>query len=119
MNPYFNVPEIHPLELKDRLLSDRIMLLLDVRERWELRLAALQDERVALAPMSALSQAGLAALPLQASSREAEIVVICHHGHRSAEVTAWLLAQGWTNVRSLAGGLDAYASQVDPSVGFY
>jgi rhodanese-related sulfurtransferase len=61
----------------------------------------------------------LAALPDAAQSKEAEIVVFCHHGMRSAQVVAWLRGQGWTNVLNMNGGIDAWARQVDPSVGLY
>jgi predicted sulfurtransferase len=44
---------------------------------------------------------------------------MCHHGVRSADVTGWMRQQGWQNVTSLAGGIAAYAEQVDPSVGVY
>jgi rhodanese-related sulfurtransferase len=44
---------------------------------------------------------------------------MCHHGTRSAQVTAWLAQQGYKNVSNVAGGIDAYARQVDSSVGFY
>jgi rhodanese-related sulfurtransferase len=57
--------------------------------------------------------------PLPALDKEATVVVFCHHGIRSAQVAAWLLDQGWQSVYNLAGGIDAYARQVDPSIGFY
>jgi rhodanese-related sulfurtransferase len=52
-------------------------------------------------------------------AKETEIVVMCHHGVRSAQVVSWLRQQGWTNVWNLSGGIDAYARDVDPAVGFY
>jgi len=51
--------------------------------------------------------------------KNAEIVVFCHKGVRSAQVTMWLKQQGWTNVLSMAGGIDAWAKQVDPDGGMY
>ena len=44
---------------------------------------------------------------------------MCHHGIRSADVTRWLIKQGWKNSYSLEGGIAAYASEVDKSVGWY
>jgi rhodanese-related sulfurtransferase len=44
---------------------------------------------------------------------------MCHHGNRSQQVTAWLAQQGWKNTFNVRGGIDAYARQVDPSVGMY
>ena len=45
--------------------------------------------------------------------------VLCHHGNRSMQVTMWLAQQGYKNVINVSGGIDAYARQVDSSVGFY
>jgi predicted sulfurtransferase len=35
------------------------------------------------------------------------------------DVTRWLAAQGWTNVYNVRGGIDAYANEIDKTVGFY
>lgn len=51
--------------------------------------------------------------------RESLIVVHCHHGGRSLRVTEWLLAQGFTNVQNMTGGIDAWSEQIDPSVPKY
>ena len=69
--------------------------------------------------MSLLAEKGLAGLPDAAQATEAEVLVLCHHGIRSAQVAGWLSAQGWTRAFSVAGGIDEYARQVDPSVGSY
>jgi rhodanese-related sulfurtransferase len=57
--------------------------------------------------------------PEMLDDKDAEIVVMCHHGNRSAQVTAWLRGNGYTNVYNMTGGIDAYARQVDASVGRY
>ena len=100
------------------LKSDKEFILLDVREPWELARASWDDDRLRLAPMSELAQKGLDALP-SSISREQSIIIVCHYAIRSAQVTNWLLAQEWTNVVSLAGGINAYALQIDPSIGRY
>jgi rhodanese-related sulfurtransferase len=82
-------------------------------------LAALSGVDVLLVPLSDLSQRGLAALPDEVKDRQTSIAVLCHHGIRSAQVTQWLLAQGWKDVRSVEGGLDLYAQKIDSSVGAY
>lgn len=48
-----------------------------------------------------------------------ETIVMCHHGMRSAQMCAWLLNQGFTDVKNLTGGIDAYATTVDSSVPLY
>jgi rhodanese-related sulfurtransferase len=58
-------------------------------------------------------------LPESAKTQDATIYVICHHGSRSMQVTAWLAQQGWTNIFNVQGGIDAYARMVDSSVGVY
>ena len=112
------VPELMVEELAQRLERGEMPILLDVREPVEREMAQLNNE-VEAAPVSALVRQGEEALPEAARDREAEIVVYCHHGIRSAQVVTWLRQQGWSNVWNLAGGIDAYARRVDPSVGFY
>ena len=48
-----------------------------------------------------------------------DVVVYCHVGARSAQAAVWLKASGWSRVRSLAGGIDAWSEQVDPQVPRY
>jgi rhodanese-related sulfurtransferase len=50
---------------------------------------------------------------------DSHIVVVCHHGVRSMNVTAWLRQQGFERVQSLRGGIDRWAREVDPSVPLY
>ena len=50
---------------------------------------------------------------------EDHIVVVCHHGVRSMNVTAWLRQQGFEKVQSLRGGIDRWARQIDPTVPVY
>ena len=115
-----NIPEITPKDLAARLQTPDDFILLDVRESWELARARLDDKRLFVVPLSRLGREGTAALPPGLLADKAgPVVVLCHHGSRSAQVTAWLMQQGWTDVRSLQGGLDAYARQVDPKVGAY
>ena len=47
------------------------------------------------------------------------IVVHCHHGRRSLTATYLLRAAGFTNVKSLAGGIHLWSSDIDPSVPTY
>jgi adenylyltransferase/sulfurtransferase len=92
---------------------------LDVREPNEHALVRIVDPNVVLLPLSVLAERRLAALPAPAQDKDADIVVFCHHGVRSAQVVAWLRQQGWTNVLNMAGGIDAWAHEVDPAVGTY
>lgn len=117
-NPY-GVPDISAAEVARKRAAGEGFLLVDVREPFELTLANLGDG-VLNVPLSDLSRRRVQALPETVTADPAqEIVVVCHHGNRSAQVTAWLLQQGYTSVYNLDGGIDAYAREVDPSIGFY
>lgn len=113
------IPEINPLELAEKLKSNANFYIIDVREDWELQAASLKDPRVHSIPMSRMSRELKAAFPEALSDPDAEIITLCHHGVRSVNVARWMLQQGWKNVTSAAGGIDAYAQQVDSTVGLY
>ena len=113
------LPEITVTQLSEKLKSEDDFLLLDVREPHELSFARVSDRRLEATPMSRLAREGTKALSESAQSPDATIYVMCHHGSRSAQVTAWLAQQGWKNVFNVRGGIDEYARTVDNSVGFY
>ncbi len=113
------LPEITITELSEKIKSDEEFILLDIREPHELKLAKVSDSRLEVTPMSRLAREGPQALSDSAKSQDATIYVMCHHGNRSAQVTAWLAQQGWKNVFNVRGGIDAYAREIDNSVGFY
>jgi len=103
--------EVTPLELQRELAAGRPVLLLDVREvpEWEL----VRLDNATLAPMSRLP--GLAS-SLDAS---ADIVAYCHSGVRSLQAAAFLRSAGLPRVRSLAGGIDRWAREVDVTMRRY
>lgn len=115
----YDLPEISVKELAQKLANGASFVLLDVREPQELEYAKLKDEWTTLVPLSQLARELTNALPDSVQDKDTEIVVMCHTGQRSAQVTAWLLQNGWTNVSNLRGGIEAYARVVDPTVGFY
>ncbi len=117
-NPY-GAPEISVQAVSEKLAQDEDFILLDVRELHELDRAQLTHRQVNVLPLSELAQKQLAALPAVVQDKTAEIVVMCHHGNRSGQVTAWLINQGWTNVLNMAGGIDTFARDIDPKIGFY
>jgi rhodanese-related sulfurtransferase len=113
------IPEISVADLSAKIKSEDKFILLDVREPHELGYAKLVDSRLEATPMSRLAREGTKALSDSARTQDATIYVMCHHGNRSAQVTAWLAQQGWKNVFNVRGGIDEYARQIDHSVGFY
>lgn len=117
-NPY-GAPEISVTEVESKRQAQEPFIWLDVRERDEIARVSLQDERVRFAPLSELADRQLKALPDEAQDQQADIIVFCHHGMRSAQVAAWLRQQGWQNVTSMTGGVAAWAHEIDPSIGTY
>jgi rhodanese-related sulfurtransferase len=105
-----NYESITPDELKRRLDAGERPELLDVREPWEYELARIKGSK--LLPMGELPER------VSELDPEAETVVICHHGSRSAYVTQALQRSGFSRVINLEGGLDAY-STVEPTVPRY
>lgn len=103
---------VTPQALHRRMASGEAPLLLDVREPWEADIVQLPGSR--LLPMSALHPGVFTELP-----RERDIVVICHHGIRSAQVAQWLENAGLERVFNLTGGIDAWARDVDPDLPVY
>jgi rhodanese-related sulfurtransferase len=86
--------------------------LLDVREPWEAEVCALPGSRL-------ISMGDLPSCAHQELDPEAHIVVYCHHGVRSLNVVLWLREQGFEQAQSLAGGIEAWANAVDPSMTRY
>lgn len=113
------IPEITVTDLSEKLNSQDSFILLDVRELHELEYAKLTDPRLDVTPMSRLAREGTKALSDTAKLQDSTVYVLCHHGNRSAQVTAWLAQQGWSNVFNVRGGIDEYAREVDRSIGFY
>jgi adenylyltransferase/sulfurtransferase len=105
------VKELAPQELQARLAKGESIVLLDVREA----------EEVAFVQLPGALHIPLAELPArwQELDSEAEIVVYCHHGIRSAAAAAFLSKQGFPRVANLRGGIDAWALVVDPSLPRY
>ena len=90
-------------------------LLLDVREDWEVAVAAIRIDGVAARhiPMGRIPERLAELDPAQ------PVVCICHHGMRSAQVGGLLERQGFASVYNLAGGIDAWSEQVDSTVPRY
>lgn len=117
-NPY-GAPEISVQQVDAKRKSGDAFVWLDVREPEEVAHASIKDDRIQLLPLSVLADRQLAALPAEAQNQQAEMIVFCHHGMRSAQVTAWLRQQGWQKVSSMTGGVSAWAHEIDPSIGTY
>lgn len=117
-NP-FGAPGIDVQTLANKQASGEAFIWLDVREPMEYARVSIDDDRIVYLPLSQLAAQQLNALPDAVNVKDAPIVVMCHHGNRSAQVTLWLRQQGWTDVVNMDGGIDAWARQIDPTVGTY
>lgn len=86
-------------------------VLLDVREHWEFEICRIEGSRHI--PMGQIPGA------IDELDSDAEIVVICHHGMRSAQVARYLEHAGLSKVYNLTGGIDAWARDVDQRMAQY
>jgi rhodanese-related sulfurtransferase len=84
-------------------------MLLDIREPQEVAAGAIEGS--VHIPMNTIPD-NLDRLP-----KDVPLVVMCHVGGRSAQVTHWLRAQGYDNAVNLDGGIVAWAAEIDPKVG--
>jgi rhodanese-related sulfurtransferase len=98
-------------ELKERLDRHDPIVLLDVRQGWELRLCQL--EHAVHIPIEEIE------FRTEEMNPEDEIVAYCHTGVRSAAVTQYLTQLGFKRVKNLAGGVDEWARTVDPTMRRY
>ncbi len=105
-------PEITPQEFIALRRQPNPPVLVDVREKWEYDTSHLPDSL--LMPMGDVPSRAHTEL-----DPDAPIVVMCHHGARSLNVTMWLRQQGFEHAQSLAGGIDAWSRLIDPTVPRY
>jgi rhodanese-related sulfurtransferase len=109
------IAEITVSEFAQRLTQADQPQLIDVREPFELELAALPDfQNLPLSQFETWS-------PRIAVDFDphAETYVLCHHGVRSAQMCQWLQQNGFTHVINIQGGIDAFARRVDRSLPLY
>ena len=105
------IGEIVPLELKERRNHGDKLIVLDVRE----------PEEIAIAPFPDALHIPMGDIPsrLTELDPDAEWVVVCHHGVRSAQVAMYLAHMGFARVSNLTGGIDAWSLTADPSTPRY
>ncbi|HLL74416.1 MAG TPA: rhodanese-like domain-containing protein [Pyrinomonadaceae bacterium] len=102
---------ITPAGFAERAARGERVRLIDVREPEEFELARVEGAE--LLPLSRFSEWAAALDP------EEELVVMCHHGIRSAHVCAVLARSGFTRLNNLAGGIDRWSTEVDGGVPRY
>lgn len=102
---------ITPDQLKKKLDEGEDILLLDVREEIEYRINRINGGQ--LIPLH------LIPLKMDELDRSKEIVIYCKNGHRSMDALRNLQKAGFTKVKNLAGGINAWIDQVDPTLQNY
>jgi sulfur-carrier protein adenylyltransferase/sulfurtransferase len=107
----FDVPTVEVEELRALLQSAKPPLLIDVREPSEREIAVIGgDKNIPLGDLA--KRAG--ALP-----KDKPIVIYCHRGNRSAKAVMMLWNMGFANVKSLNGGIQAWAERIDQGMKMY
>lgn len=102
---------ISPGELKEKLQSGESFKLIDVREPEEFVWA--QIDGAELLPLSEFQRW------CDKLNPDEKIVVICHHGIRSAQICSYLVNHGFEKVWNLSGGIDGWSVEVDRNVPRY
>ena len=107
----FSVKSITALQLQELLGGNYPPLILDVREGEELKICAL--------PAFVHIPLGDLQAEWEQLSGNRTIVTVCHHGRRSLQAAIFLKSHGIKEVLNLAGGMQAWAEQVDPLMAQY
>lgn len=98
------MPDITVEELKDRKDKNEDLIVIDVREEWEHDEFNIGGKLIPLATLPG-------ALSEYADNKNDEIIVHCKSGKRSANAQAYMMQQGFTNVRNLVGGIEAWKAK--------
>lgn len=104
------VRQMNPAELKAKLDQKMPVYIYDVRGEQERALAQIAGSRL----FDARALAELEKLP-----KDSALVFVCHHGLRSQAAAEQIAQRGFRNVYNLRGGLEAWSTEVDPSVPRY
>ena len=90
-------------------------IVLDVREPAELQIASVKPDGFELLTIP------MGVVPVRLAELDAErpIACLCHHGGRSMQVAQFLAQRGFENVANIAGGIHAWAAELDPSLNTY
>src|SRR5689334_3713563 len=105
------VEQISVHDLKKKMDAGEKFVLVDVRNQNELDICRFDSALHIPLHEFAARHAEL--------DKDSEIIVTCHHGGRSQQAANFLIQQGYRNVANLAGGIEAWASHIDPRMARY
>ena len=113
-----SIEQVTPTELPAWIQAQAAsgaVVVLDVREPWEVQTASVKADGFELITMP------MQTIParLQDLPKDRPIACLCHHGGRSMQVALFLAHHGFAPVVNIAGGVHAWATQVDPSIATY
>jgi rhodanese-related sulfurtransferase len=102
--------EISVIELKHKIDNKEDFQLIDVREEYEYEICNIGGK---LIPMATVPE------HLNEIAKDKPVIVHCRSGARSANICLFLESQGFNNVYNLAGGIMAWAKEIDPTMPTY
>ena len=112
------IAQVRPSDLSAWLETVRrhgAPVVLDVREPNELRVASVKADGFELVTIPM----GVIPPRLNELDPEQPTACLCHHGARSMQVAAFLRARGFNHVANIAGGINAWSAELDPSIARY
>ena len=104
------IPEISVIDLKLLMDSSKSPVLIDVREPHEVEIASIGGT---LIPLKTLPDR------MQEIPKDVPVVIYCRSGGRSDKACEFLIAQGYSNVKNMAGGVLDWADKIDPKMTKY
>lgn len=112
------IVQVRPIDLPQWLHSMRAYgepVVLDVREPRELQAASVKADGFSLVTIP------MGVIPPRMNELDPQqpIACLCHHGGRSMQVAHFLQSHGFAHVANIAGGINAWSSELDPSVARY
>lgn len=102
--------KIAPQELQGLLKTNGVKLM-DVRDEWEYDIAHIEGAQLLTRPL--IQQI------MDEWAKDTLMVFSCHRGVRSLDAASYFIGHGFTNVRSLDGGIDRWAAEMDPAMARY
>lgn len=112
------IAQVRPSQLAAWLESVRVHgepVVLDVREPFELQVASVKADGFELLTIPM----GVIPPRLTELDPEQPVACLCHHGGRSMQVAAFLQSRGFSHVANIAGGINAWSAELDPSIPRY
>ncbi len=106
-------------ELHQLLITEEPLILLDIREIEELKIASFPDARVVHLPLSQIAEEGIDAIQKTYLTGEQKLIIFCHIGQRSQQFCYWLEQFTSKPLYNLLGGINGYTAVYAPQIPQY